>query len=923
MRNVSVRCILICVVLSSLSCVKSDFELGFYDKSCPTAEKMIFDYVKQHVPNAPSLAAALLRMHFHDCFVRGCDASVLINSTRKHQAEKSALPNQSLRGFDFLDRVKSLVEAECPGVVSCADIIALVARDSVVAIGGPYWNVPTGRRDGLISRSSEAFKELPAPTFDFTALRSSFSSKGLNLKDLVVLSGAHTIGVSHCQPFSNRLYNFTGRGDEDPSLDSFYAADLRKNKCKTPKDTTTIVEMDPGSFRTFDLGYYKHLLRRRGLFRSDAALATDAATKSAIIQLVNSPLEVFFREFGLSMEKMGRIEVKTGSAGEIRKNCAVINRERRRAKRKTPCAQGFGHEEGRASVSSIVTLGDPTEMSGDSALALHLLLSRLPHFPLLLVVILLRVAAMTCDLEVDVNGEEIFLVDKSIDSLQEVLSSFCGRVRKLIDQTSIASATKPLKVAFTDLPGGAEAFELMTRLCYNNVATRMTPRTTCLLHSVAHFMEMTDGGVSSSVNLLKLIHKSLEGIPYWSWSEIVRALRQCQDLFPVASTSGLMDRILESLAGRITAASDVSPAVSSPESSAFRFSFDTRSTMSTKNCNHRAWWFEDLVVLNPAMIEKIVKSMVLHKVDQVLISRFLAHYLKSAASNASSSDKKEAAETIINLLHSLDASCVSCKGLFGVLRISSSLKISKCCQSKLESMIGNKFDQATLDNLLVPAPSGTKSLYDAGSLMDSYLAEVAPDSSLKPLKFVALATALPDEARDSHDAIYGAIDMYLEVHTQLSGEEKMKMFCAINYEKLSSESCKHLASNRKFPSRTAIRALISQQSKLRSLLKEVNQLKKHSGALPKANPSKENRFSDDEQIILYAKKVDLSTENEKLKSQLQGMQWKVMELERICRKMQAQMARATKKNRTWVSPESEILLLFLPVKLMENSSFSR
>lgn len=83
--------------------------------------------------------------------------------------------------------------------------------------------------------------------------------------------------------------------------------------------------MDPGSFRTFDLGYYKHLLQRRGLFRSDAALATDAATKSAIIKLVNSPLEVFFKEFGLSMEKMGRIEVKTGSAGEIRKNCAVIN----------------------------------------------------------------------------------------------------------------------------------------------------------------------------------------------------------------------------------------------------------------------------------------------------------------------------------------------------------------------------------------------------------------------------------------------------------------------------------------------------------------------------------------------------------------------------------------------------------------------
>ncbi|WOL18099.1 hypothetical protein Cni_G26892 [Canna indica] len=325
MRNIGIKCLLICVMFSSLYSVKSDLELGFYEKSCPDAEKIIYDYVKKHIPNVPSLAAALLRMHFHDCFVRGCDASVLLSSTSNNKAEKSASPNQSLRGFDFLDRVKSLVEAECPGVVSCADIIALVARDSVVAIGGPYWNVPTGRRDGLISKSSEASRELPAPTSNFSALQASFASKGLNLLDLVILSGAHTIGVSHCQSFSNRLYNFTGKGDEDPSLDGVYAMNLKEKKCRTPKDMTTIVEMDPGSFRTFDLGYYKHLLQRRGLFQSDAALMSNAATKSAIIQLLHNPLEVFFKEFALSMEKMGSIEVKTGSTGEIRKHCAVIN----------------------------------------------------------------------------------------------------------------------------------------------------------------------------------------------------------------------------------------------------------------------------------------------------------------------------------------------------------------------------------------------------------------------------------------------------------------------------------------------------------------------------------------------------------------------------------------------------------------------
>lgn len=64
--------------------------------------------------------------------IQGCDASVLINSTSSNSAEKDAVPNQTLRGFDFIDRVKNLVEVECPGVVSCADILSLVARDAVV-----------------------------------------------------------------------------------------------------------------------------------------------------------------------------------------------------------------------------------------------------------------------------------------------------------------------------------------------------------------------------------------------------------------------------------------------------------------------------------------------------------------------------------------------------------------------------------------------------------------------------------------------------------------------------------------------------------------------------------------------------------------------------------------------------------------------
>lgn len=141
------------------------------------------------------------------------------------------------------------------------------------------------------------------------------------------ISGAHTIGIGHCSSFSKRLYNFSGKGsnDMDPALDREYALNLKANKCKTPTDNVTFVEMDPGSFRTFDLSYYTLLLKRRGLFQSDAALTTNSAALTFIKKLLNGPPSTFLREFAASMEKLGRIEVKTGSQGEIRKHCALVN----------------------------------------------------------------------------------------------------------------------------------------------------------------------------------------------------------------------------------------------------------------------------------------------------------------------------------------------------------------------------------------------------------------------------------------------------------------------------------------------------------------------------------------------------------------------------------------------------------------------
>ncbi|KAF8410687.1 hypothetical protein HHK36_003220 [Tetracentron sinense] len=298
-------------------------KLDFYKKTCTRAESIVRKTTTQFISRAPTLAAPLLRMHFHDCFVRGCDGSVLLNSTKNNQAEKDAIPNQSLRGYQVIDAAKTAVERVCPGVVSCADILALVARDAVLTIKGPFWDVPTGRRDGTVSRGSEALANLPSPFANITQLKSSFLRKGLSAKDLAVLSGGHTIGTSHCSSFTNRLYNFTGKGDTDPSFDPNYIVQLKK-KCN-PGDVTSLVQMDPGSFKIFDQDYYTLVVKSRGLFQSDAALLDDSQTKAYVKLQSTTQRSTFLKDFSNSMVKMGKIQVLTGKAGEIRKRCSLVN----------------------------------------------------------------------------------------------------------------------------------------------------------------------------------------------------------------------------------------------------------------------------------------------------------------------------------------------------------------------------------------------------------------------------------------------------------------------------------------------------------------------------------------------------------------------------------------------------------------------
>ncbi|XP_077233777.1 peroxidase 51-like [Tasmannia lanceolata] len=300
---------------------------NYYANICPNVENIVRRAVTTKFQQTFVTVPGTLRLFFHDCFVQGCDASVIIASTPSNKAEKDNQDNLSLAGdgFDTVIKAKAAVDAipSCQNKVSCADILAMATRDVVALAGGPSYAVELGRLDGLISTSASVNGKLPQPTFNLNQLNSLFAANGLSQTDMIALSGAHTLGFSHCAKFSNRIYNFSPSNPVDPTLNKTYATELQ-GMCPRNVDPTVAINMDPTTPRTFDNVYYQNLQQGKGLFTSDEVLFTDTRSKPTVNTWAQNSA-AFQQAFITAITKLGRVGVKTGSQGNIRRDCGVFN----------------------------------------------------------------------------------------------------------------------------------------------------------------------------------------------------------------------------------------------------------------------------------------------------------------------------------------------------------------------------------------------------------------------------------------------------------------------------------------------------------------------------------------------------------------------------------------------------------------------
>ncbi|KAF8105623.1 hypothetical protein N665_0157s0191 [Sinapis alba] len=512
------------------------------------------------------------------------------------------------------------------------------------------------------------------------------------------------------------------------------------------------------------------------------------------------------------------------------------------------------------------------------------------------------------------------------------LVSRSGRIRRVVAEHRDPDISK---VELLNLPGGAETFELAAKFCYG-INFEITSSNVAQLLCVSDYLEMTEE--YSKDNLASRTEEYLDSIVCKSLEMCVEVLKQSENLLPLADELNIITRCIDAIASKACAEQIAS------SFSRLEYSSSGRLHMSrqAKSSDGGDWWIEDLSVLRIDLYQRVMNAMKCRGVRPESIGASLVSYAERELTKRSETGHHEHEQAIVETIVALlpvEKLVVPISFLFGLLRRAVMLDTSVSCRLDLERRIGSQLDMATLDDLLIPSfrhagdtlfeidtvhrilvnfsqqggddsedeesvfecdsphsPSQS-AMFKVAKLVDSYLAEIAPDTNLDLPKFLLIAEALPLHARTLHDGLYRAIDLYLKAHQGLSDSDKKKLSKLIDFQKLSQEAGAHAAQNERLPLQSIVQVLYFEQLKLRSSLctsysdeetkpKQQQQQQSwriNSGALSAAMSPKDNYAS-------------LRRENRELKLELARLRMRLNDLEKehICMKRDMQRSHSRK-----------------------------
>ncbi|XP_024020892.1 BTB/POZ domain-containing protein At5g03250 [Morus notabilis] len=313
------------------------------------------------------------------------------------------------------------------------------------------------------------------------------------------------------------------------------------------------------------------------------------------------------------------------------------------------------------------------------------------------------------------------------------LLSRSGLLENLIAESSVKEENKCI-LQLHDLPGGAKVFLVIAKFCYG-VKIELNASNIVSVRCAAEYLQMSED--YGEGNLIIQTETFLNEI-FGNWTDSLKVLETCEEVFSYAEDLHVVSRCLNSLAMKACAdpslfswpVSGGRSAVQSPEGGVFWNGIGTTAKPQSVGDD---WWYEDVSLLSLPLYKRLILVLESRGLKPEKISGSLIHYTKkhlyllgressfengdratlgSTMSSPPNKEQRNLLEQIVELLPDRKG-VTPTNFLLRLLRTSIFLHAGHTCRENLEKRVGAQLDQAVLEDLLIPSMGySMETLYD-------------------------------------------------------------------------------------------------------------------------------------------------------------------------------------------------------------------